>query len=64
LVFELNGSGNEQALLRAAQRAGPVRHSSEIRPTLTDLFRHVVSAERAGEKAAPAALETVYVDAA
>lgn len=53
LVFELNGTNDEQSLLHAAQLAGPVRHFSEIHPTLSDLFRHVVPADHGGDKAAP-----------
>ncbi len=38
-------SGAEQALLHAAQEAGRVREFAPVRPTLMDLFRHVVTAE-------------------
>lgn len=39
----------EQAVLRAALAAGPVREFSLVRPSLTELYRHVVSAESASE---------------
>jgi ABC-2 type transport system ATP-binding protein len=53
-------SGREQAVLRAALAAGPVHEFSLVRPSLTELYRDVVSAE---EKPATAAAETVEVGA-
>ncbi|MGN7704233.1 ABC transporter ATP-binding protein [Cellulosimicrobium sp. 22601] len=53
-------SGREQAVLRAALAAGPVHEFSLVRPSLTELYRDVVSAE---EKPAAAAAETVEVGA-
>ncbi|MFC4615057.1 ABC transporter ATP-binding protein [Cellulomonas algicola] len=35
----------DQQLLRAALAAGPVREFAVVRPTLTELYRHVVTAE-------------------
>jgi predicted ABC-type transport system involved in lysophospholipase L1 biosynthesis ATPase subunit len=52
VVVELAGAAHaaEQAVLAAAMGLGPVREFSPVRPTLTDLFRDVVSAgETAGE---------------
>jgi ABC-2 type transport system ATP-binding protein len=52
VVVELAGAAHaaEQAVLAAAMGLGPVREFSPVRPTLTDLFRDVVSAgEPAGE---------------
>ena len=47
VVIELPGHdiGNEQPFLEAAGRAGTVREFAAIRPSLTDLFRDVVSSE-------------------
>jgi ABC-2 type transport system ATP-binding protein len=48
-VVELTGAaggtdvGREQAVLRAALAAGPVREFSLVRPSLTELYRDVVS---------------------
>ena len=53
-------SGREQAVLRAALAAGPVHEFSLVRPSLTELYRDVVSAE---EKPAGTAAETVEVGA-
>jgi ABC-2 type transport system ATP-binding protein len=44
-VLELDDGGDDQAVLRAALRTGPVREFGERRPSLMELFRHVVSAE-------------------
>jgi ABC-2 type transport system ATP-binding protein len=41
------GSGAERAVLRAAQDAGHLREFAPARPSLVDLFRHVVSADDA-----------------
>ncbi|WP_454729838.1 ABC transporter ATP-binding protein [Cellulosimicrobium protaetiae] len=53
-------SGREQAVLRAALAAGPVHEFSLVRPSLTELYRDVVSAE---EHPAAVAAETVGVGA-
>lgn len=53
-------SGREQAVLRAALAAGPVHEFALVRPSLTELYRDVVSAE---EKPAGEAAETVEVGA-
>ncbi|WP_265522660.1 ABC transporter ATP-binding protein [Oerskovia flava] len=37
--------GAEQAVLRAALTSGPVREFSRLRPSLTELYRHVVSTD-------------------
>jgi ABC-2 type transport system ATP-binding protein len=42
-VVELADGGDEQAVLRAALAAGPVRTFAPKRATLSELFRHVVS---------------------
>ncbi len=52
--------GREQAVLRAALAAGPVHEFALVRPSLTELYRDVVSAE---EKPAATAAETVEVGA-
>ncbi|MNW61282.1 hypothetical protein D3C74_393270 [compost metagenome] len=39
--------GAEQAVLRAALATGPVREFTPQRPSLTELFRHVVSSDEA-----------------
>jgi ABC-2 type transport system ATP-binding protein len=44
-VLELDDGGDDQAVLRAALRTGPVREFGERLPSLTELFRHVVSIE-------------------
>ncbi|CAM3810973.1 ABC transporter ATP-binding protein [Occultella aeris] len=53
-VIELTSAeaGAEQAILRAALAESPVREFTQVRPTLTDLFRHVVSADDAAAAAA------------
>lgn len=48
-VVEVEADGDEQAVLQAASRLGPVREFSPSRPSLTDLYRHVVSSEEEGE---------------
>jgi ABC-2 type transport system ATP-binding protein len=45
-TFELEPRADEQKLLYAAQVAGRLRHFSEVRPTLAELFRDVVQAGR------------------
>ncbi len=52
--------GREQAVLRAALAAGPGPAFALVRPSLTELYRDVVSAE---EKPAATAAETVEVGA-
>jgi len=42
-VVEVTHAGVEQDVLAAALRTGPVLELSRVRPTLTDLFRHVVA---------------------
>jgi ABC-2 type transport system ATP-binding protein len=42
-VVELDDGIDDQSVLRAALATGPVRAFGEQRPTLTELFRHVVS---------------------
>lgn len=44
-TVELDPGTDEQALLRAAIAAGPVREFGPVRPSLTDLYRHVVSGD-------------------
>ena len=43
-LLELAPDVDDQAVLRAAQAAGPVREFTPVRPSLTDLFREVVAA--------------------
>jgi ABC-2 type transport system ATP-binding protein len=42
-LVELPADADDQALLAAAQRIGPVRHFGAAEPTLVELFREVVS---------------------
>jgi ABC-2 type transport system ATP-binding protein len=44
-VLELDGGADDQAVLRAALATGPVHEFARSRPSLTELFRHVVSRE-------------------
>jgi ABC-2 type transport system ATP-binding protein len=44
-VVELGEGADDQAILRAALATGPVHEFARRRPSLTELFRHVVSAE-------------------
>jgi len=44
-LLELDDGVDDQDVLRAALATGPVREFGERRPSLTELFRHVVSAE-------------------
>ncbi|HEY7484580.1 MAG TPA: ATP-binding cassette domain-containing protein [Streptosporangiaceae bacterium] len=53
-VLELAEGADDQAVLRAALATGPVREFSRRRPTLTELFRDVVS-EDLGAAAEPEA---------
>jgi ABC-2 type transport system ATP-binding protein len=54
-VLELAAGVDDQAVLRAALDIGPVREFTRRRPTLTELFRDVVSAETAQSDAEAAA---------
>jgi ABC-2 type transport system ATP-binding protein len=47
VVLELLDGTDDQAVLRAALATGPVREFAERRPSLTELFRHVVTEETA-----------------
>lgn len=50
VVIELpDAHSDEQALLQAALRTGPVREFAPIQPSLADLFRGVVSADTGSE---------------
>jgi ABC-2 type transport system ATP-binding protein len=51
-VLELAAGADDQDVLRAALDTGPVREFSRRRPTLTELFRDVVSEETGGPDAA------------
>jgi ABC-2 type transport system ATP-binding protein len=44
-VLELTDGADDQSVLKAALAAGPVRAFGPRRPSLTELFRHVVSQE-------------------
>jgi ABC-2 type transport system ATP-binding protein len=44
-VVELDGGADDQSVLRAALATGPVRSFGYRQPSLTELFRHVVSQE-------------------
>jgi ABC-2 type transport system ATP-binding protein len=44
-LLELDDGVDDQDVLRAALATGPVREFGERRPSLTELFRHVVSAD-------------------
>jgi ABC-2 type transport system ATP-binding protein len=44
-LLELDEGADDQSVLTAALRTGPVREFGERRPSLTELFRHVVSVE-------------------
>ena len=50
-VLTLGEGADDQAVLRAALATGPVREFARRLPSLTELFRHVVSAEEKPEKA-------------
>jgi ABC-2 type transport system ATP-binding protein len=43
-LVELSAGVDDQAVLDAARRAGPVREFTPVRPSLADLFREVVAA--------------------
>ncbi|GGM75049.1 ABC transporter ATP-binding protein [Longimycelium tulufanense] len=47
VVLELSEGVDDQAVLRAAQDAGPVREFAPHRPSLSELFRNVVTEETA-----------------
>jgi ABC-2 type transport system ATP-binding protein len=40
----LDAGADDQVVLRAALATGPVHEFSHVRPSLTDLFRHLVGA--------------------
>ncbi len=44
VVFRLDRSADPERILDAARRAGSVTHFAEVRPSLAELFREVVSA--------------------
>ena len=46
-MLELVDGADDQAVLKAALATGPVREFSRQRPSLTELFRNVVTEERA-----------------
>ncbi|MFB9904526.1 ABC transporter ATP-binding protein [Allokutzneria oryzae] len=46
-VLELAEGADDQVVLRAALETGPVHEFARLRPTLTELFRNVVTEERA-----------------
>jgi ABC-2 type transport system ATP-binding protein len=54
-AVELAPGVSEQVLLRAALDAGPVREFAPVRPSLAELFRHVVSADEPPAAVAPVA---------
>jgi ABC-2 type transport system ATP-binding protein len=45
VLVELDGAADDQAVLAAALRTGPVREFRRDRPSLSELFRHVVTGE-------------------
>jgi ABC-2 type transport system ATP-binding protein len=51
-VVEVEQADGDQALLRAALAAGPVRSFGPDRPSLVDLYRDVVATDEAGRQAA------------
>ncbi|MFC1439889.1 ATP-binding cassette domain-containing protein [Streptacidiphilus sp. N1-10] len=51
-VLTLGQDADDQAVLRAAMATGPVREFARRLPSLTELFRHVVSAQDKPEEAA------------
>jgi ABC-2 type transport system ATP-binding protein len=46
-LFELNAGGDDQALLRAALKTGPVREFERVEPTLGEIFRSVIEEKAA-----------------
>jgi ABC-2 type transport system ATP-binding protein len=55
-VLELDPDADDQAVLKAAMSTGPVREFARQRPSLTELFRHIVSgATPAGDTLSSAA---------
>ena len=44
VTLELSGVDGDQLVLDAARAAGPVREFRPLEPTLTELFREVVTA--------------------
>ncbi len=53
--LELGPGSDDQAVLRAALATGPVHQFARRRPSLTDLFRHIVAAPARSTTAQPAA---------
>ena len=51
-VLALGADADDQAVLRAALATGPVREFARRLPSLTELFRHVVSTDPTGASAA------------
>jgi ABC-2 type transport system ATP-binding protein len=49
-IVELDDGVDDQVVLQAALATGPVREFGARRPSLTDLFRHVVSENGAGRE--------------
>lgn len=49
VLLELDDGMDDQTVLDAARRAGPVRHFGEDRPTLVDLYRQVVQRPAAAD---------------
>jgi ABC-2 type transport system ATP-binding protein len=52
VVLELAPDADDQLVLRAALETGPVREFRRRRPSLTELFRHVVSESHEASAAA------------
>ncbi|MGH3494789.1 MAG: ABC transporter ATP-binding protein, partial [Sciscionella sp.] len=50
-VLDLVAGADDQAVLAAALATGPVREFARRKPSLTDLFRHVVSEDVVGQNA-------------
>jgi len=46
-TVELGEDGDDQEVLAAALKAGPVREFARLRPSLTELFRNVVTEQGA-----------------
>jgi ABC-2 type transport system ATP-binding protein len=53
VVLELDHGVDDQVVLRAALRAGPVREFARYRPPLTELYRDVVGATASGGRTGP-----------
>jgi ABC-2 type transport system ATP-binding protein len=52
--LELGDDADDQAILRAALATGPVHEFARRRPSLVDLFRHIVTAHPADTEGEPA----------